>query len=379
MHHIYFFLSQLYSERQLLLRGRLGLAPYHPPPIVASVPSKVDAIVASSTSSNIISSTPAVAFIPPLAISYPTAPTPIPAPLPHLIMPPARPAFIAPVTVVAPPTLISQPPPPYRAPVNVLTSELYSIPTAPVPAPPMYPHISVPPSSYIQPPTWPGIPAAMSNTSGMPSINMMGLGRGWDPHGTMPPQHPHGAYGFSGPGGMMATYGMQGGMPMGLIPMDGQGPGFDSARIDMTGYQDHMYRGEESFSGNGVDSWGNEQNRRQRRQESGFQSSADDKLSIIPKEVESRGDKETKTRSGSRDRMSGAAWIDPEARDRLDRSKDDIERERERGRTDDGMRGEKRRRDDGDDRRDISSRSGRERERESDRNSRGGDLDKRRR
>ena len=87
----------------------------------------------------------------------------------------------------------------------------------------------------------------MSNTSGMPSINMMGLGRGWDPHGTMPPQHPHGAYGFSGPGGMMATYGMQGGMPMGLIPMDGQGPGFDSARIDMTGYQDHMYRGEESF------------------------------------------------------------------------------------------------------------------------------------
>lgn len=259
--------------------------------------------------------------------------------------------------------------------MNIPTSELYAIPTAPVPAPPVYPHTSVPPSSYIQPPTWPGMPGTMPNIPGMPPINMMGVGRGWDPHGAMPPQHAHAAYGFPGPGGMMGTYGIQGVMPMGLIPMDGQGPGFDGPRMDMSGYQDHMYRGEDIYSGNGVDGWGNDQNRRQRRQESVFQSSADGKLSEGPKEVESRGEKVANTRSRSRDRMSRGDRIEPEARDRLERSRDNIEKER--GRTDDGMRGEKRRRDDGDDRRDLSAKTGRERDRELDRNSRGGDLDKR--
>ena len=330
-----------------------------------------------------ISSTPAVAFIPPLAISYPPVQAPISAPFPA-IQPP-RPVFIAPTTIVVPPVSTNQPPPPPRAPVSVHIPESYPISTtpAPAPAPPIYPPVSAPPSSYIPPlsshgtTSWPGIlgpgiPGTMPNISGMPPMNMMGRVMGWDPYNGMPSQHAHGAYGFSGPGqgGMMTPYGMQGGLPMGMMSMDGQGSAFDNMRMEMNGYQDQLARGEDAFNGSGADGWGNEQNRRERRQESALLNRGDagNVVAELTRIDSSRGERETKKRSRSRDR---------ELKDRGDRGRDNNERDR--GRVDDDRTwGEKRRRDDGDDRRDVSPRTGTDRDRDGGRSSRG-DLDKRRR
>jgi hypothetical protein len=264
----------LYSERQLLLRSKQGLGPYHPAPVIASLPARVEPVPAVTATVVPPPVQPLVPVYAPAAV-LPQALSSIPV-QPAPVFEPPRPVPI----MTAPPVMKAQPPPPRRAPASAQVSPMYMQ------------HQQAQNHQGVG--NWPGA---------MPGMGMMGAqGMAWDPHGQLPAL---GGFGFPGQSNIMPQYGMHlGVMPGGMMHVDPNQRHNYLPEGDMGGFlANDRSRNEEFFDNRaGNDNRGFDANRRDRRHDSVGQ--------------ERHGEDERRSRGTEKDFGSGRADPTPEDRDR---------------------------------------------------------------